>query len=305
MTFSIVIPTKDRPLDLQNCVKSIVNQTVLPQELIIVDASSDGISTENIKNCKDIIRDRVKVVYIRSQPAVSKQRNIGAERASSDIVFFFDDDIVLEKNYHEKVLEVYELKKGQNIAGVQGSISNYYNLTWIHRIFRKLFFMTRASKNEKSRFLSSLGYVYIPLPKEIIEVEAIAAGLCSYYREIFNEFKFDEAFDRCTDLELSYRVSRKYKLYQTPYAVAFHHRSQETHLNIRELNKLYIIHMHMLVNKHMPKKLKNWLAYYWSIIGDLILSTVKSFVSLRLDAFMGTLEGINYILTHSKNSYKR
>ncbi len=50
MRYSIIIVTKDRPADLQNCASSIVNQTVLPHEVIIVDASSDSTSAENKKS---------------------------------------------------------------------------------------------------------------------------------------------------------------------------------------------------------------------------------------------------------------
>ena len=296
MTFSIVIPTKDRLLDLQNCVKSIVNQTVLPLEVIVVDASSDSISIVNKKNCEKIINDKIKLIYLRSTPGVNKQRNLGADNANGDIIFFLDDDVVLKDDYNEKILEVYKLKDSQNLGGVQGCSLNYYGQSRINNIFRKLFFMTRISVNEKSRFLPSMGYVYMEKPEDIVEVEAMPALVCSYYREKFNEFRFDETFERCTDLELSYRVSRKYKLYQTPYALATHHHSEATHLNIRELNRLYLIHMHKLVKKSMPRKITNWIAYYWSIVGQLILDAGKSCISLNSDSFFGSLEGLKCIM---------
>ncbi|RJO62171.1 glycosyltransferase family 2 protein, partial [candidate division WS5 bacterium] len=201
MTYSIVVPTKDRPLDLQNCVRSIMNQTALPYEIIVSDSSSGKINKENKQYCEDIVKGKLKLNHISTSPGVNKQRNTGANEATGDIIFFVDDDIVMQKDYAEKVLEVYKMKKGENIGGVQGTISNYFNQTWINRTFKKLFFMTRASINEKSRFLPSLGYIYIYMPKEIIEVEALSAGLCSYYRNVFYEFRFDETFERCTDLE--------------------------------------------------------------------------------------------------------
>lgn len=302
MTFSIIVPTKDRPLDLQNCIRSIRDQSVLPKEVIIVDASSDNISAENQKTCKGILEDKLKIIYLRSAPRVNRQRNLGADNASSDIIFFLDDDVVLNEDYSEKILEVYKLKNASQIGGVQGSLFKYYNPVWMNRAFKKLFFMTRASINEKSRFLPSLGYVYVLEPKGIIEVEAMPAGLCSYYRKVFNEFKFDEKFDRCTDLEISYRVSRKYKLYQTPYALLIHNHSKATHLDDRHLNKRIFINIHKLVQKHLPHRLSNWLAYYWSIVGEVILNTAKSCIHLDSGPILGTLGGIKYIFT--KNMQK-
>ena len=60
-----------------------------------------------------------------------------------------DDDIVVKEDYTEKILEVYKIKSGQNIGGVRGSFTEYFNETWISRTFRRLFFMTRGTINEK------------------------------------------------------------------------------------------------------------------------------------------------------------
>lgn len=302
MTFSIIIPTKDRPVDLQNCLKSIVKQTVLPLEVIVVDASSEDISIENQKNAERILKDRIEFVYIKSEPGVNKQRNRGADYAKGDIIFFLDDDVVIEKDYCEKILEVYKLKGDQNLGGVQGCSLNYYGKSKINNAFRKLFFMTRITSSGKSRFLPSLGYVYIERPKEIIEVEALPALVCSYYKDKFNEFRFDEEFERCTDLEISFRMSRKYKFYQTPYAIARHCHSKLTHLNERELNRLYMIYSYKLVKKHLPRKSIKWLAYYWSVVGMVMLSIVKSLIHLNSDPLIGTLEGLKSIYN---NKFKK
>lgn len=300
MTFSVIIPTKNRPDDLQNCVKSIANQTVLPIEVLVVDASSDNISAENRKNCERIIGNKIKLIYLRTEPGVNKQRNIGAGNTIGDIIFFLDDDVVIQENYNEKILEVYKLKSSPDTGGVQGTMANYFNQSWINRTFRKIFFMTRASVKEKSRFLPSLGYVYMLMPKDIIEVEAMSAGCCSYYKSIFNKFWFDEAFDRCTDLEINFRISRKYKLYQTPHALLIHNHSTATHLDDRQINKRNFINIHKLAQKHLPHRVLNRLAYYWSIVGELILHTTKSCMRLDPRPILGTLDGIKSILTTRK-----
>ncbi|MBI4707249.1 MAG: glycosyltransferase family 2 protein [Candidatus Omnitrophica bacterium] len=300
MTSSVVIPTKDRPADIQKCVGSIIVQTVLPDELIIVDSSSTGISSENQINCENIVGDKIGLIYLRSSPGVNKQRNLGAEKASGEIILFLDDDVVLHADYIEKILEVYKLKDDAKLGGVQGSLFNYYNPNWINGVFKKFFFMTRASKNEKGRFLPSLGYVYILEPKGIIEVEAMPAGLCSFYKKVFNKFKFDEDFDRCTDLEISYRVSRNYKLYQTPFALLTHNHSESTHLPARDFNRKMLINAYNLHRKHTPGKLKNHIAYCWSVVGEVILNTIKSIKALDARPILGILDGIRHIMQMNK-----
>jgi glycosyltransferase involved in cell wall biosynthesis len=241
---------------------------------------------------------------LRSAPGLCGQRNIGAEHATGNIIFFIDDDIVLQNNFAEKIIEVYSLKKNQNIGGVRGSLIEYFNEGWISRTFRRIFFMTRGSIREKSRFLPSLGYVYIFMPGEIIEVEAMQTAVCSFYKTVFDEFKFDEAFPRCNDLDISYRVSRKYKLYQTPYALAHHNHSYNTHPNVKKLNELYVVFSHKLAKKYISKYNIKWLAYYWSILGEIILSTIKSIKSLNPDYIIGDLSGIKHLILHRKEEIR-
>lgn len=302
MTSSFIICTKDRPSDLQKCVESIARQTILPYELIIVDASSENVSSENKKNCERILGNKIKLIYIRSEPSTTKQRNIGVDNASGDIVFFLDDDVILEQNYHRKMLEVYKLKSDQNIGGVRGSFA-IDKSTCIDRIldrtFRKLFLMARYSMNEKSRFLPSLQYVFIEKPTEIIEIECMPACICSYYRKIFNKFKFDEMLDKyafAEDKDLSYRVSRKYKLYQTPYALLSHNHSPISRLSVRECRKVETINRHYLAKKHLPPRSINWLAYYWSLVGYLLFFTIKNCLTLNYNDLLGTVDGIRSIM---------
>ncbi len=294
--FSIIIPTKDRPQDLENCIASIANQSVLPKEMIVVDASSEDICLANKNNCANIVQNKSKLLHIPSCPGVNIQRNTGAAMASGEVIMFIDDDVVLEKDYCEKILEVYGLYNHTNIGGVSGAMRNYYNSGLINRAFKKLFFMTRVTLHEGGRFLPSLGYVYVLSPKEIIEVQVMQSGFCSYYRDIFNKYKFDKSFDRCTDLDISYRVSRKYKLFQTPYAQLTHYHSESTHLNIRKLNERLCINEYNLVNKHLPRKFRYRAAYYISVVGELILASVKSLVKFSPDPLLGRLDGLKVIL---------
>jgi glycosyltransferase involved in cell wall biosynthesis len=297
MTFSIVIPTKDEPEGLKNCVMSIIKQTVLPQELIIVDASSDSISAENQKNCENIVGDKIKLIYIRSIPSTTKQRNIGIDHATCDIIFFLDDDVILNEDYCEKILEVYEIKREQNVGGVRGTFSNRKTPSWFKRAFLKFFFMRSYEIKGEGRTLPSLNPVTIIHPDGIIKVESMPGGACSFYRNVLKEFKFDEILSEYAvgeDRDLSYRVSRKYKLYQTPYALLSHNFKPSY---TREEKKTQIINEHYLAKKYLPPRSLNWLAYYWSLVGQLVFSFIKSCLILNSDELLGTLDGFKAIIT--------
>ena len=94
MQTSVVIPTYNRANDLQTVIHSIMIQTELPNEVIIVDDSSN----ENVKNMcmelRDILKEKnIDLTYVRNKKerSLTVARNIGAEYCTGDIILFLDD----------------------------------------------------------------------------------------------------------------------------------------------------------------------------------------------------------------------
>jgi len=104
MQTSIIIPTYNRPNDLQTVLNSIIIQTVPPKEVIIVDDSSN----EGVKSVCTEMSDRLQeknidLLYIRNNRERSSAiaRNIGIEHCTGNIAMFLDDDVILEKKLHK------------------------------------------------------------------------------------------------------------------------------------------------------------------------------------------------------------
>lgn len=90
---SIIIPTKNSDDFLENCLKSIKNQTYKNIEIIVVDNNSTDMT-------KEIAKKYTKLVLNKS-PERSAQRNFGALRSKGQYLFFIDSDMELS----EKVIE--------------------------------------------------------------------------------------------------------------------------------------------------------------------------------------------------------
>lgn len=98
LKFSIVIPAYNRTIELQQCLNTIEDQTFPHtnfEVLVIDDGSSKAIS--------DIIEQKkysflLKVIRIEhSGPSCAK--NVGIKNAFSDYIVFFEDDVVIHKDY--------------------------------------------------------------------------------------------------------------------------------------------------------------------------------------------------------------
>jgi GT2 family glycosyltransferase len=91
---SLVICTRDRPERLRRCLESVAALTFQPAEIIIVD---NGIRREETRRVAEHF-ERVRYI-VEPIPGLSRARNAGVRAASSPLVAFTDDDIVLSPDW--------------------------------------------------------------------------------------------------------------------------------------------------------------------------------------------------------------
>ena len=107
----VVIPTYKRIDYLTKLLKSLEAQTMLPNTVYVVFAGTEG------SELADIVKESsLSIQAIASEPSVCKQRNIGIKRCSSEYIFLCDDDIVLPKNYLQKLFDFLEISPEYRIA---------------------------------------------------------------------------------------------------------------------------------------------------------------------------------------------
>ena len=96
VTVSVCIPSRDRPDMLLECIRSILEQTMQPQEIVIGDDSTDA-RTETMLRKIDV-PNLIKLVYLRNRPPVGQSRNVQRifeATTSGWLVLIHDDDWLL------------------------------------------------------------------------------------------------------------------------------------------------------------------------------------------------------------------
>ncbi len=109
---SIIIPVFNKSIFTFNCIKSIVKNTDIPYEIIVVnDASNDDTKKmlDNIRNCKVINND--------SNKGFISSCNTGAENSNGKFLIFLNNDTMVTPNWLNPLLEVFE---NFNDAGLVG-----------------------------------------------------------------------------------------------------------------------------------------------------------------------------------------
>ncbi len=137
MKVCVIIPVFNEQDFIKKSVESLIDQTIKPTEVIYVNDNS----TDNSKN---IIKNLIaKCEWIRAIDHKSFQEHVPGSKVIEafnfglknletqfDIICKFDGDIILPKNYIEKIIEIFNEKEKVGIAG--GNLYVQKNGKWIY-----------------------------------------------------------------------------------------------------------------------------------------------------------------------------
>jgi GT2 family glycosyltransferase len=95
---SVIIPTYKRNNSLKNCLYSILNQNLLPNEIIVVDNSTFQLAKPLVNQFTT--KTKVKIHYIsEKRKGPTYARNKGIRLANYNILAFLDDDCEADKDW--------------------------------------------------------------------------------------------------------------------------------------------------------------------------------------------------------------
>ena len=120
---SIIVPVYQVENYLEDCIKSLLNQTFKDLEIILVD---DG-STDNCPAICDewAGRDaRIRVIH-KQNGGVCSARNIGIEHARGEFIGFIDSDDFIDKRMYEALYK--GITRSENIGIASVKIYSYSN----------------------------------------------------------------------------------------------------------------------------------------------------------------------------------
>jgi len=223
MNFKItaVIPTRNRPEDLLKAVISIREQSRQPDELMIVDQSSNDESRILIESAM-AENSLITISYIHDQKITGlvDAKRVAAERAAGDIVCFLEDDVVLSPSYLQQI--EFGFQEQPDMLGCSGVITNVHNPFPLYCFMHGLFFQGIFEDPRPRLFVKPEN-----APERILLSDVLCGGLSAWKKEVLSnvDFDVDNEFFMFEDMEYSTRVVKKYghKLYINQKAQLEHH----------------------------------------------------------------------------------
>jgi mycofactocin system glycosyltransferase len=205
---SVIIPVRDQPQNLLECLKALQNVRYPKDrlEIIVVD---DG-SKEKLE--KVVTNADIKIISHEKSKGAAACRNIGAEKAKGEILAFLDADCIAAESWLEELVPFF---KYAATGAVGGYIDGHSDRTWLER-YEKSF----SPLNMGSRLIiegkDESGF-YVPTANLLVSREAFS---------VTGGFK--EGMEVGEDVDFCWRLREQgYNLIYTPSGkVAHKHRNQ-------------------------------------------------------------------------------
>ena len=221
MRYSIVMPVYKRLEVIEFALKSVLDQSVTPFELIIVDNNTQEKDIFALKKLIESLKRNYShpIIYIKSpKNSGALARNLGAAIAKGEFVAFLDSDVILDKDYYEILLKYFYMDS--NLIGIQGLdrslLENNSGKSFFSNIviLFEQFFETSVLFNKKHSFVSpSLAVAHPNLKKDFeINTEWISTCAGIFKRSLFERYKFPEQFITYSNNEyimFSYNLYKK------------------------------------------------------------------------------------------------
>ena len=203
---------------LEECIKSIINQTYKNWELIFWD----NCSSDNSKSVLDKFLDK-RIKYFRSNKLLKlyEARNLAIEKSEGEYIGFLDTDDFWEKDKIDK--QVKFLNKHQEYEIV---FSNYYLLKEQQKI--------RTIKHKLSLPSGKI-------TQSLLDFYSIGILTTLLRKSIFKKHKFNKDYSIIGDFDLFIILSQKFKIgsIQEPLASYRIHSSNYSSQNIKtHINEL-------------------------------------------------------------------
>jgi len=183
---SVIIPTYNRAPLLERAIASVLKQTVLPREIIIIDDGSDD-QTSNVVRRIENFSDLNLLYHKQKNRGPASARNRGIEMSSSAFLAFLDSD----DHWHKRKIEIQfrELVKNN-----QCKISHTRE-KWLRR---------GEHLNQKKIHLPPGGNIF----SSCLKLCCVGMSTVMMNRSIFDDYGlFDETLRCCEDYDFWLRVS--------------------------------------------------------------------------------------------------
>jgi len=264
---SVYITSFNKEKFLSRAIESVLNQSLKPQEIIIIDDSSTDNSVELIKGFKSRYPSIIKTIFNEQNQGISRTRNLALKKCNEELITYLDGDDVFYKNKLQNEYDCLLKNKNANVV--------YSNFNYIDHDDNPV--QLFADLNDKP----VTGNIF----KQTFTREYNVSSGNNYIYEMFYKSNFidagmyDEKIKIWEDWDLRIRMSKMSEYHYCPIINSAYRKLNEglhianAELHYREQLKIY------KKNKHLLEDLEK---YQKILVINKIYSRLKNLLTIVL-----------------------
>ncbi len=222
LNITVVVPTYQRSDYLKNCLRSLFQQTRLPEQICVIVRDTDFPTHAAVRDFLDqeTQPDHVKIEIVQiMQAGFLPPVQAGINAAQSDIVVFIDDDSEAEPDWLERLEKHYE---DPRVGGTGGRVVKFFNRVEAKyktaKVFGKCFWYGRCEGNLYRDSASA----------KTISVDGFMGSNMSYRKKVLDKVQLDWTLKNGTayqyELDLGLQIKALgYRLIYDPLAKVRHY----------------------------------------------------------------------------------
>ena len=193
LKISVIIPAYNAERFIEQCLLALHQQTVKGFEIIVVDDCSTDRTFE-------IASRYAKVIQNKKNSGAGWSRNIGVKASYGELLAFTDADVIVPSEWLQNIIETLRQTQVECVGG------GYLN-------------------SQGSSFIQRFAHFELEFRRKHYEglvTTAVSNNLACYRKVFFNVGGFPKR-TTCDDLQFTYKISRKYKIFWNKDNRVLHH----------------------------------------------------------------------------------
>lgn len=298
----MIVPTYRRPKEIIELLTWLTRLPDQPGEVIIVDGSprlTVNVVVQQWARTRDLQFD---IVYISSPPGLTRQRNVGIDAATRDLIFFLDDDCLPEPGYFAEIQNVFAEDKTGDVGAVRGFLTNGINkpLTRLWRLRGMLGIVPTGVPGQYHPCGASGTWDMVAPFRGVRRIDILAGGASAYRRQVFLKHRFSEFFygyAQGEDLEMSLRIGKDWKLLVCGDARVNHNHAEGGRPAGFPRGQMAFRNRYFIWKRHSPDaafkhRVQFWADHMLVIIYNLLVFAARPWRPYNFSYVMGTIRGI-------------
>ena len=283
-SFSILIPTRNRPNELSMLLRSVQKSTRLPKQVVVIA------SGQNVAHILDEFSKSLEITYLHTEVTGQiAQKRLGVELVSKEVdwCLFLDDDLILEKSAIDLALSAARAYEKRDIIGIGLSLPPLSRALNVSKVNKKLLGLFKLSSSRPGEVLSS-GHATSYLQETSVTETQWLNGESMWKLEHAKNYGIglpSTPYEACEYLIFSYPLSKQGTLIYVPESKLRFQESQLSDFDSLEVLRAASYWRYYFISKNQE------LSFRWFILSQIVRSlyAIRKAKIKRLGLSLGLL----------------